>query len=364
MKQLFSIGLTAAGLCIGVAAAQEPVNAEASAVVSEVPAPVAAAGNIALPDLDPDAYFDGSTGGTFGKKIATVLPNNKRVAVVGFRVVFVTENSIKAQVRASYLPGRDRTGAHASMNVALQGVDNATLQAITDKAYATFLQQLAAAGREVVPLAEIEPLFASIDATPTSVAAPYSKQQELGYGKRTGSVFTPAGLPLWWTHFEGSWGNLSPFKIGNWKAFSAYSKDLNAFTIAPLIVVDFAEMQSSGNRSGLMSREASVAAELGVSVAELSTGINRADEARNGMLMKGDQGSLALTQAIPSELPFASMEVTEEKKTTGLMAVMTGSSKSKSKNLAVTDDARYGAAAEDALTRATGALAKFFQKHS
>mgnify|MGYP006172474573 CR=1 FL=1 len=66
-----------------------------------------------LTSLDPDSYFKGKTGGTFGKDASKVLPGSKRVAVTGFRVIFVTGNTIKAQVRASYFGGVDRSGANA-----------------------------------------------------------------------------------------------------------------------------------------------------------------------------------------------------------------------------------------------------------
>ncbi|WP_146089232.1 hypothetical protein, partial [Amnimonas aquatica] len=101
----------ALGLALGLAA---PLTA--------VAAPAAT-----LSSLDPDSYFKGKTGGTFGKDASKVLPGSKRVAVTGFRVIFVTGNTIKAQVRASYFGGVDRSGANASMAVDLNGVDAVAL---------------------------------------------------------------------------------------------------------------------------------------------------------------------------------------------------------------------------------------------
>ncbi|HEV7766323.1 MAG TPA: hypothetical protein VGQ76_15065 [Thermoanaerobaculia bacterium] len=105
---------------------------------------------ITLPDLNPSEWFDGKMGGTFGAKTATAFAKNNRVAVAGFRVVFVTHNEARAIVRASYLPGRETGTAKARMEVDLRGVDDATLQAITDRAYNRFLDQLKATGREVI----------------------------------------------------------------------------------------------------------------------------------------------------------------------------------------------------------------------
>src|SRR5687767_5107689 len=105
---------------------------------------------ITLPDLNPAEWFDGKMGGTFGAKTVTAFAKSNRVAVSGFRVVFVTHNEARAVVRASYLPGRETGTARAKMEVDLRGVDDTTLQAITDSAYKLFLEQLQAAGREVV----------------------------------------------------------------------------------------------------------------------------------------------------------------------------------------------------------------------
>lgn len=351
------------GLASIITASVLPAQAQDAVATAEPEVTAVSAVTVALPDVDPDAYFDGANGGTFGKKAAEVMGNSKRVAVAGFRVVFVTDSEVKAQVRGSYLPGRDTTGASAKMDMTLQGVDAATLQKLTDEAYATLLAQLAAAGREVVPVSEMQAMFAELEATPTSAAAPYTKTVSLGYGKRTGVAYSPSGMPLWWQAAE-PWGDKSPFGQANNKVAAKYSEQFHAFIVAPVVVVDFAQLQTSGNQSGLIAREASVGAELGVSVVEFNTTYYRSDETRNGLLMKGDLGNLMLKQPVESALAFAAMEQIETKKTTGLMARMTGSAKSKSSNAAVTDDARYGAAATEALTLATGTFAKFFQKHS
>ena len=97
---------------------------------------------------DPDTYFKGRMGGTFGKDMKEVLPNAKRVAIPAFRVAFVMDNKISAQVRGAYLPGGiDHSGARSSFQVTLQGVSPQTLQALTDRAYAHFLRELATTGR-------------------------------------------------------------------------------------------------------------------------------------------------------------------------------------------------------------------------
>lgn len=348
-RALLALGICAVSAITSLAAADDPPP----------PQPALAAPG-ALPELDADLYFEGKTPGTFGKDIGKVLPASKRVAVAGFRVVFITQSTATASVRASYLPGGvERSAAHASISVKLEGVDNATLQALTDKAYAGFIQQLQAAGREVVPQEQIQPVYARLELAKSSPEAPYTKES-MG---RTGVVYTPAGMPLWW--FSGdAWGDLGPFNQKNMRTIPDLSKELDAIVIAPTIVVDFATMESSGNRSGLMAREAEVGATLAMSVQQIYSPVTRATETKGGLLSAGDEGFIRMTRGVAVEAPFADMEQVQEKKTSGWLAVMTGSSKNKTMKAAKTDNSRYSAPAEQVLNQATGALARFFQQHS
>ncbi|AXQ31409.1 hypothetical protein D0B54_23180 [Solimonas sp. K1W22B-7] len=346
-----SLALLAA-VTTGIAAAEDAAATTASASAA----------------LDPDAYFKGQTGGTFGKSVTTVLlPKSKRVAVAGFRVVFINYNTISAQVRASYLPGRDTSGAKASMNVTLEGVDSATLQAITDKAYADFLAQLAAAGREVVPASELASFHAEVEPS----AQPYTKEV-LG---AKGTAFAPTGTPLFFTYADAGWTDKTPFNQKSYRLLAPLSEKLQAIVVAPLIVVDFANMSSSGNRSGLMARDAEVGASLAMAVKAFTTPMIRAEESRSGMTSKGEEANASLQQGIGSELAFGTLQKVEEsdnKGSKGLvdmvggfmgMANAGGAARSKSSNTARTDNAAYSAASLDAIGRSTATFAAWFQKY-
>src|SRR5215472_15801668 len=83
------------------APAATPAAAPEAAPAAAAPAPAAAAGPAAgiaatLPDLNPDEYFEGKAGGTFGKDVKELLSHSKRVAVGGFRVMFVTTDAASA----------------------------------------------------------------------------------------------------------------------------------------------------------------------------------------------------------------------------------------------------------------------------
>ncbi len=301
-----------------------------------------------LPDLNPSEWFDGKMGGTFGAKTATAFTKSNRVAVTGFRVVFVTHNEARAVVRASYMPGRETGTARAKMEVDLRGVDDATLQAITDRAYQLFLDQLKAAGREIVTAEN----YADFKTAPSP--------QEVTTGLLRGKAFSPTGMPLWW-QVGDAWGDAG-LSQKNMRAFNKQSEALKApVTIAPLIVVDFAQMQSSGNRSGLLARRAEVGATLAMSIPTFYTRVVRAEQTRyGGIVFKGDDGALSLMQALDTDVEFANMFKLDEK--TGTVYSLTGGDhKSKKfKNVAETTNEAYSAAAHAVLGQATGTLAKLF----
>ena len=307
---------------------------------------------INLPDLDPAQFFDGKMGGTFGAKTVTAFAKSNRVALSGFRVVFVTHNEARAMVRASYLPGGVEKGsASAKMEVDLKGVDDATLQAITDRAYKLFIEQLKAAGREV-----ITPEPASYAAFKVNTPVP----QAVKTGLLEGKAFSPSGMPLWWQTGD-SWGDAG-LSQKNMRAFNQQSESLKApVTIAPLIVIDFAHMQSSGNRSSLVARRAEVGATLAMSIPTFTTRVVRAEQTRyGGLVFKGDDGALSLTKAIDTDVEFAEMFKVDEK--TGTVLSLTGpdSKRKKFKNVAETTNEAYAKAADAVLAQATGAFAKLF----
>ncbi|MEO8385804.1 MAG: hypothetical protein ABI583_11215, partial [Betaproteobacteria bacterium] len=285
-------------------AASEPVTAATSIETGSATPPATVAGQITLPDLNAADWFDGKMGGTFGEKSVNAFGRNNRVAVAGFRVVFVTHNETQAITRGSYMPGRDTGTAKAKMEVDLQGVDDATLQALTNAAYERFIAQLKAAGREIVSLEQMQPSYADFKVAPTV-------PQEVNRGPLRGRAFTPTGIPLWW-QVGDAWGD-SGLSQTNMRAFNELSKNVNAIAIAPGIVIDFARMQSSGNSSGFTSNRAEVGATLSMSVSTFTTRVVRAEETRyGGIVFKGDDGALNLIKRLDTDAEFADMQKVEE----------------------------------------------------
>lgn len=324
------------------------------AVAAIAALPLAAvAQEIKLPDLNPSEWFDGKMGGTFGAKTVTAFARSNRVALSGFRVVYVTHNEAQAFVRATYLPGGVETGsARSKMEVDLKGVDDATLQAITDQAFKLFVDQLKAAGREViVPEAAS---YASFKVTPVP--------QEVNAGPLRGRAFSPTGMPLWW-QVGDSWGDAG---LGqkNMRAFNQQSESLQApVTIAPMIVVDFAHMSSSGNHSGLVRRSADVGATLAMSIPTFNTRVVRAEQTRyGGIVFKGDDGSLTMKKRLDTDVEFAELRIIDE--STGKVLGWTVDNISKKqKRVATTNNEAYTAAATAVLSQATGAFAKLLAEN-
>lgn len=328
--------------------AQQPASSPATA------GPAAAPATVTLPDLDPAEWFDGKMGGTFGAKTVTAFAKSKRVAIAGFRIVFVTHNEAHAFTRATYLPGGVETGsARAKMEVDLQGVDDATLQAITDRAYQQFVAQLKASGREVITADQMQPSYAGFKLLPPP---PWEAKLALFRAK----VFSPAGVPLWWQAGD-AWGDTG-LSQANMRAFNELSKVTQSIAIAPMIVVDFAHMQSSGaNRSGFAKRGAEVGAALAMSVSTFTTRVVRAEETRyGGIVFKGDDGALKMTKRLDTDIEFAELHAGSTQKGSVLNFFGADSKSSKSAKVAETTNEAYSAAANAVLSKTVGAFAKLF----
>lgn len=320
---------------------------------------------------DPDLLFKGQMGGTFGKNVVEVMPAGKRIAVAAFRVGFVVDNSVTAQVRAAYLPGRDMSGARSSLFVALKGVDNATLQAIADKTYGDLLAQLAASGREVVPLEQMRELHAGMKAAQTSAEQPYTRT----HNGQTVAFFAPSGMPLVFNHFETGWTDGGMLDFTNYRKLQEISARLDATVIAPVVFVNFAKMSSSGNQSGLLARSAETGVELSMAVVSLHSAYVRTEEFRNGMLMKGDEGSFQMTGAVGSPLAFGRLQETARDNNAAVKGILDvigkaagipnagGIVRSSTKALAETTNEAYSAAASDALQRWSAAMGRWFAKY-
>lgn len=183
---------------------------------------------------------------------------SKRVAVPGYRVIFTTRSKVVARAEdwLGGVGGGSSSGAKATMEVVLGNVDFATLQKITDAAYADFIAELKAGGVEVVPLESItaSPSFAKMKLTGSTADKPYTKRSK--DAKTNYVVASPTAIPLWFTNWDG---DISDQGMGqtNIRAIMSMAKELDALMLFPIMHVDFATLGGSG---GKFARRASVTA--------------------------------------------------------------------------------------------------------
>lgn len=116
-----------------------------------------------------------------------------RVAIASFAVAFPSENQFFAAARGGGIGALMGGGAKAYMDTSMTGVDRATQQRITDKAFALFKARLTAAGYEVV------------DQTALAAAAPeyaaWTPVPSFSQG-RFGTYIAPTGERMFWNQAD------------------------------------------------------------------------------------------------------------------------------------------------------------------
>lgn len=326
--------------------------------VASAQAAVGTISDARLPDGRASDAFDGKNGGTFGAKTVTNLTKSNKVVVAGFNVTYRFYNEAVARVRASYMPGRDTSGASSKIEMNLSGVDDATLQAITDRAYAVFVEQLRLAGREVVPLEQVQPYWPEF----STVKKPSDR-------KGTYKMFAPSGWPLVTDAVLES--GISGIRILQRLSYETGQ----SLVIVPQIEVNFAEMSSSGNRSGLTARTAEVGAELVMSVSRFDTSVRQVTRFDKWGMKGGGEGNLSQTRAFRTDREFAKLVEKSDDNNSATKSVFDalghaagllnagGAASSSSVRHVRTTDKAYALAAIDVLNQATGTFAKLFAEY-
>lgn len=237
----------------------------------------------------------------------------KRIAVPGYRVIFTTRTKVVANAEdwLGGVGGGRSSGAKASMEVVLGNVDFPTLQAITDAAYADFIDELKASGLEVVPLETIKSsaAFQKMKMTGSTADKPYTKRSR--DAKTHYLVASPTEIPLWFTNWDG---DVSDQGMGqtNIRAIMSMSKELDALVLFPLMHIDFATVSGSG---GKFARRASVAAKAAIYANPAYTLFYLANEkggafARitDGIGVEGDPGDFVTADQASNEALIGSMQ--------------------------------------------------------
>jgi len=172
-----------------------------------------------------------------------------RVAIAWFAGAFPSENHFFAAARGGGLGALMGGAAKAYMVTSMSGVDHATQQLITDKAFALFKAQLTAAGDEVVDRAEL------------SAAAPeyatWTPVPSFSEG-RFGTYVAPDGKLLFWNQTDtakrdtsGMFGTQNAiFRLGDspvlYKRSQYVAHDGKVGIITVTLVVDYGLNSSNG----------------------------------------------------------------------------------------------------------------------
>lgn len=206
---------------------------------------------------------------------------SKRVALTSCVVAFGTKTSGFAQTKAGTFefsdPDKARVEAKVSTMYRLEGIDEASMQAITDAVCARAEQRLVAAGMDVMPHAELAltPEYKALAAKGRSAPVEWS------LGKSDYKVFVPSGWTLFDQRFDGAargFKNIfAQATRSNPQALEAKLVDSLGVTGVHLdLMIDFANVSSSDEQyTGFVGRN------VGRDEAELSTSVKLAS---TGML--------------------------------------------------------------------------------
>ena len=350
---VIAFGLLFAALVPALAQEATPAAEPASAVTLEAAAPPATM--VELPDINASALFEGKTGGTFGEQTVNILPRSNKVVIAGFSVSYLTYNSLIVKQRGSVLRGTDES--RSTTQIRLNGLSDAALQDLTDRVFARFVEQLEAAGREVVPMDQVAPFWSGVEVHDSPWRGKDSATEWATFSPRGVAMFDPNGM-----------GNLK----GMAKLTTHFT---NCIVIAPNIVVDFARMSGEASH-GYSGTSASSSAEPSLAVTVVKTNVGRATTGRQlGMGFEGDYGEIHSNQWVVSPAGFATLEKigsSDNKATRRVFNVLgqaaglgnvAGAAKGKQTLEATTTDAQYTRAAAGVLEQATGRFAKWFAEN-
>lgn len=191
----------------------------------------------------------------------------KKVVVTEFNVQFITKKNASVQA------GRATEGAaHVNSNIKLMGLDNATLQAITDQTYTNFLAGLTSLGVEIMPYAEYKALPQYGDMASYLKTSPLEISAGIFSGGQPSLLFAPQGMPvtLFGDETGVNSGALMSVSMGRSTPHTLepqIAKETGVAAVHVYLVVDFCQMEAKG---GVFSYTAQVDTKPQLSIAKIS----------------------------------------------------------------------------------------------
>jgi hypothetical protein len=184
-----------------------------------------------------------------------VLKNRPRIVVPGYSLAFIQGASASAFAGGA---GLDTNARRTKIATRLVGFADDMATALADEAHADLVRQLQAAGFEVVDLASLQ-ASERLRSLPRHGVAVGGQGVIDSRATKAWVVYGPRALPPIKGHaFEQGMGAIAA--SGALLAFGKASQELDAIVVAPRLMIDYIDMESSGRRT--YSGSASVDADL------------------------------------------------------------------------------------------------------
>ncbi len=200
----------------------------------------------------------------------------KKLAVTSCNVMFAQTSSASASTSAGLFGnagGTKRVEAKVSVYYTLVGIDDKALQRMTDAICEDAEGKLKKAGFTLVPKSDLAKNAAYQELQKAGRASPFEYKGGAGGGQSVYKVFAPGGSTVFDERYIGTVSGLGQaFKAAKGTSAAQHEArimdELQADAVNINILVDFAELQSSGNKAtGVASRNtAEVSGTVGLSV--------------------------------------------------------------------------------------------------
>jgi hypothetical protein len=184
-----------------------------------------------------------------GSNVRTLVGKTNKVVIAGYRVAFVGRTGAFASGTGSSNTTFGITtvtaGRSNKLDVALKNVSLPMMQAMTERLYADFAEQLKAAGLEVLPREALtrSPHYANVQPFKPKDGGTYTVKHFSD--PREYAVLTPAGVPMVFLAGE-TFGDRGLMDLGQMKGLMFSAMDAGAAALLVQVVIDFAETSSSG----------------------------------------------------------------------------------------------------------------------
>ena len=291
-----------------------------------------------------------------GSRIASVVGKAPRVVVAGYRVAFVDRTGTAASSAGSRSTsynvfGTSRTvtstsGQYKTLGLQLDNVNTGLMQAITERLYADFVEQLQAQGLQVLDRKSLagSPHFGKVEFTKLNPEGSYVVSPT--GDPRNFRVMAPAEQPMFFLAGE-TLGDRGLMDLTQLKSLMFTALDVQAVPLVAQVTIDFATTETSG-RSRIVNRADVDGAPVISLGANITTTLSAFYSANTIM---GEWGTVRLDKPVMIDGEYATVKNLAEPNVnevanavTGLLGAVTGTAgttRSTDRRLFVADPGRY-----------------------